>query len=79
MSGFDDGRGIPYDDRELDNSDDEDDGTEEPTLGAPNRHHNQTHWADGARGDHEREVCTDREMDHAECDFPGFIEGGQGI
>ncbi|TPJ34280.1 hypothetical protein [Mesorhizobium sp. B2-6-5] len=62
---FHDGRGSPYDDRELDNSDDEDDGTLEPTLGAPNRHHNQEHWAAGARGDHEREVCVDREQsDH---------------
>ncbi|TPK95224.1 hypothetical protein FJ934_12615 [Mesorhizobium sp. B2-4-12] len=67
------------DDREADHRDLEDDGTEEPTLGAPNRYHNQTHWADGARGDHEREVCTDRERDDAEIDFPGFIEGGHGI
>ncbi|MFB9979460.1 hypothetical protein ACFSQQ_14730 [Mesorhizobium kowhaii] len=58
---FHDGRGSPYDDRELDSSDDEDDGTEEPTLGAPNRCC-QEHWADGARGDHEREECTDREL-----------------
>lgn len=64
-SAFHDGRGSPYDDRELDGSDDEDDGTVEPTLGAPNRHHNQEHWAAGARGDHEREVCVDCEQpDH---------------
>ncbi|PBB21123.1 hypothetical protein [Mesorhizobium sp. WSM4313] len=55
------------DDREQDNSDDEDDGTAEPTLGAPNFNYNQEHWADGAAGDHEREVDDDREHDEAEA------------
>ncbi|TPK85329.1 hypothetical protein [Mesorhizobium sp. B2-4-17] len=63
VRGFHDGRGSPYDDRELDNSDDEDDGTEEPTLGAPNRT-SQVHWADGARGDHEREEDHDAEPEN---------------
>ncbi|WP_143748345.1 hypothetical protein [Mesorhizobium carmichaelinearum] len=63
VAAFHDGRGSPYDDRELDNADDEDDGTEEPTLGAPNRT-SQLHWADGARGDHEREADADFEAEH---------------
>ncbi|MFD1986802.1 hypothetical protein ACFSOZ_30685 [Mesorhizobium newzealandense] len=81
--------GYGGDDRELDNADDEDDGTEEPTLGAPERHprsydidplsglalprsgflrpepgKSQEHWADGARGDHEREADADFEAEH---------------
>ncbi|TPI72527.1 hypothetical protein [Mesorhizobium sp. B2-8-9] len=62
VGAFLDGRGSTYDDRELDNADDEDHGTLKPTLAAPNRHHNREHWAAGARGDHEREECTDREL-----------------
>ena len=58
-------------DLEEDNSDEEDCGDSEPTLGAPERHPpaagfsymfrrawdagSQEHWADGLRGDHERE------------------------
>lgn len=53
-----------HDDRELDDADLEDDGTLEPTLGAPERC-SQAHWADGAHGDHEREECTDRELEDA--------------
>lgn len=36
----------------------------------------QEHWADGAPGDHEREVDDDRERDDAEYEGPGFIAGG---
>ncbi|MGX5846917.1 hypothetical protein ACWGTO_07545 [Mesorhizobium sp. PL10] len=98
---FSDGRGSPHDDREQDNSDYEDDGTLEPSLGAPERHpwsrdadplsglamprscftrqepgQSQEHWADGSRGDHEREVDHDREADPADYDCPGVIWGG---
>jgi hypothetical protein len=59
---FLDGRGSPHDDREHDNADDEDDGTAEPSLGAPDRC-SQMHWADGAKGDHEREEDHDAEAD----------------
>ncbi|MEI9414734.1 hypothetical protein [Mesorhizobium sp. Cs1321R2N1] len=61
---FLDGRGSAYDDREQDNSDDEDDGTLEPSPGAPERC-SQAHWADGSRGDHEREEDHDREWEAA--------------
>ncbi|RVC64056.1 hypothetical protein [Mesorhizobium sp.] len=75
-------------DLERDDSDMEDDGTEEPTLGAPERHpisrdadpysglhlprsgytrgepgKSQEYWADGARGDHEREEDHERELE----------------
>jgi hypothetical protein len=49
-------------DRERDIADDEDDGSAEPTLGAPDRC-SQVHWADGAKGDHEREEDHDAEPD----------------
>ena len=58
---YDDNTG---DDRERDDSDDEDGGDAEPTLGAPERggwYVSQAHWADGARGDHEREEVSEDE------------------
>jgi hypothetical protein len=63
-------------DLELDNSDWESGGDSEPSLGAPERHPHphdclrssgsQERWADGSRGDHEREVDADIEQDHGE-------------
>jgi hypothetical protein len=62
-------------DRELDEADDEDGAEAEPTLGAPDRggcYLSQAHWADGARGDHEREDASEDEG--AQCDDEGAIE-----
>lgn len=49
-----------FEDAEIDDPD-EDDGTCEPSLGAPDQgeHGTQELWAAGARGDHEREVDDD--------------------
>ena len=63
------------DDRELDETDDEDGGDNEPTLGAPERggwYVSQEHWADGAKGDHEREDVSEDEG--AACEDEGSAD-----